>query len=35
LEDLETYLKLVPFAEDADKIRRQLASLKKRPVQLH
>jgi regulator of sirC expression with transglutaminase-like and TPR domain len=35
LEDFETYLKLVPFAEDADKIRRQLASLKKRPVQLH
>ena len=35
LEDLEDYLKLAHYAEDAEEIREQVASLKKRMTQLH
>jgi regulator of sirC expression with transglutaminase-like and TPR domain len=35
LEDLENYLKLARYAEDAEEIREQVVSLKKRSTQLH
>lgn len=35
IDDLETYLRLAPAADDADEIREQVASLKKRRTQIH